>query len=39
MAQLTNVYGQAIEAAAGGQATVLAALQKAQTDGTNVLKG
>ena len=37
MAQLTNVYGQAIEAAAGGQMSVMAALTKAQSDGTNVL--
>ena len=39
MAQLTNVYGQAIEAAATGSSSVAAALQKAQTDGTNALKG
>ena len=38
MAQLTDVYGQAIEAAATGSKSVMAALQKAQTDGTNVLK-
>jgi ABC-type glycerol-3-phosphate transport system substrate-binding protein len=39
MAQLTDVYGQAIEAAATGSKSVMAALQKAQTDGTNILKG
>jgi multiple sugar transport system substrate-binding protein len=39
MAQLTDVYGQAIEAAATGSKSVSAALQKAQTDGTNILKG
>jgi multiple sugar transport system substrate-binding protein len=39
MAQLTDVYGQAIEAAATGSKSVKAALAKAQTDGTAVLKG
>jgi multiple sugar transport system substrate-binding protein len=38
MAQLTDVYGQAIEAAATGSKTVKAALAKAQVDGTNILK-
>jgi len=37
MAQLTNVYGQAIEAAASGSKSVMAALAKAQSDGTAVL--
>jgi len=39
MAQLTDVYGQAIEAAATGSKSVQAALSKAQTDGTAILKG
>ena len=39
MAQLTDVYGQAIEAAATGSKSVQAALAKAQTDGTAILKG
>ncbi len=38
MAQLTDVYGQAIEAAATGKMSVKAALAKAQKDGTAVLK-
>ena len=38
MAQLTDIYGQAIEAAATGSKTVKAALAKAQVDGTNILK-
>jgi multiple sugar transport system substrate-binding protein len=38
MAQLTDVYGQAIEAAATGNKSVKAALAKAQSDGTAVLK-
>jgi multiple sugar transport system substrate-binding protein len=38
MAQLTDVYGQAIEAAATGNKSVAAALAKAQTDGTAILK-
>ena len=38
MAQLTDVYGQAIEAAATGSKSVQAALAKAQTDGTAILK-
>jgi multiple sugar transport system substrate-binding protein len=38
MAQLTDVYGQAIEAAATGKKSVQAALAKAQKDGTAVLK-
>ena len=38
MAQLTDVYGQAIEAAATGNKSVKAALAKAQTDGTAILK-
>jgi ABC-type glycerol-3-phosphate transport system substrate-binding protein len=38
MAQLTDVYGQAIEAAATGKMTVAAALAKAQKDGTAILK-
>ena len=37
MAQLTSVYGQAIEAAATGSATVAAAMAKAQADGTRIL--
>lgn len=39
MAQLTSVYGQAIEAAATGNKTVKAAMAKAQADGTRILKG
>jgi ABC-type glycerol-3-phosphate transport system substrate-binding protein len=39
MAQLTDVYGQAIEAAATGNKSVQAALAKAQSAGTAVLKG
>ena len=38
MAQLTDVYGQAIEAAATGSKSVQAALAKAQSDGTAILK-
>jgi multiple sugar transport system substrate-binding protein len=38
MAQLTDVYGQAIEAAATGSKSVSAALAKAQSDGTAILK-
>jgi multiple sugar transport system substrate-binding protein len=38
MAQLTDVYGQAIEAAATGKLSVAAALAKAQKDGTAILK-
>jgi ABC-type glycerol-3-phosphate transport system substrate-binding protein len=38
MAQLTDVYGQAIEAAATGSKSVKAALAKAQSDGTAILK-
>jgi multiple sugar transport system substrate-binding protein len=38
MAQLTDVYGQAIEAAATGKSSVKAALAKAQNDGTAILK-
>lgn len=38
MAQLTSVYGQAIEAAATGSKTVNAAMAKAQLDGTRILK-
>ncbi len=38
MAQLTSVYGQAIEAAATGSKTVKAAMAKAQADGTRILK-
>ena len=38
MAQLTDVYGQAIEAAATGSKSVAAALAKAQSDGTTILK-
>jgi multiple sugar transport system substrate-binding protein len=38
MAQLTDTYGQAIEAAATGSKSVMAALQKAQSDGTNIIK-
>jgi ABC-type glycerol-3-phosphate transport system substrate-binding protein len=38
MAQLTDVYGQAIEAAATGKMSVQAALAKAQKDGTAILK-
>jgi len=37
MAQLTNTYGQAIEAAATGSKSVMAALTKAQSDGTAIL--
>ena len=39
MAQLTSVYGQAIEAAATGSKSVKAAMAKAQADGTRILKG
>ena len=39
MAQLTDIYGQAIEAAATGSKTVTAALAKAQSDGTALLHG
>jgi multiple sugar transport system substrate-binding protein len=38
MAQLTDVYGQAIEAASTGKSSVQAALAKAQKDGTAILK-
>jgi multiple sugar transport system substrate-binding protein len=38
MAQLTDVYGQAIEASATGSKTVKAAMAKAQSDGTAILK-
>jgi ABC-type glycerol-3-phosphate transport system substrate-binding protein len=38
MAQLTDIYGQAIEAAATGSKSVQAALAKAQSDGTALLK-
>jgi len=38
MAQLTDVYGQAIEAAATGKLSAKAALAKAQKDGTSILK-
>jgi multiple sugar transport system substrate-binding protein len=38
MAQLTDVYGQAIEAASSGKMSVKAALAKAQKDGTAILK-
>jgi multiple sugar transport system substrate-binding protein len=38
MAQLTDVYGQAIEAAATGNKSASAALAKAQKDGTTILK-
>ena len=38
MAQLTSVYGQAIEAAATGSKTVAQAMAKAQADGTRILK-
>jgi len=38
MAQLTDVYGQAIEAAATGSKSVKDALAKAQSDGTAILK-
>jgi multiple sugar transport system substrate-binding protein len=38
MAQLTDVYGQAIEAASTGKLSVKAALAKAQKDGTAILK-
>ena len=38
MAQLTDVYGQAIEAASTGDKTVKEALAKAQSDGTAILK-
>jgi ABC-type glycerol-3-phosphate transport system substrate-binding protein len=37
MAQLTSVYGQAIEAAATGSKSVKAAMAKAQADGTRIL--
>jgi multiple sugar transport system substrate-binding protein len=39
MAQLTSVYGQAIEAAATGSKSVKAAMAKAQSDATRILKG
>jgi multiple sugar transport system substrate-binding protein len=39
MAQLTDVYGQAIEAAATGSKSVQAALAKAQSDGAAIMKG
>ncbi len=39
MAQLTSVYGKAIEAAATGKSTVRAAMAKAQADGTRILRG
>ena len=38
MAQLTDTYGQAIEAASTGSKTVQAAMAKAQSDGTQILK-
>ncbi len=38
MAQLTDVYGQAIEAAATGSKSVKAAMAKAQSDGARILK-
>lgn len=38
MAQLTSVYGQAIEAAATGSKSVKDAMAKAQDDGTRILK-
>ena len=38
MAQLTDVYGQAIEAAATGKSSAKEALAKAQKDGTAILK-
>jgi multiple sugar transport system substrate-binding protein len=38
MAQLTDVYGQAIEAAATGNKSVAAALVKAQKDGSAILR-
>jgi multiple sugar transport system substrate-binding protein len=38
MAQLTSVYGQAIEAAASGSKSVHDAMAKAQADGTRILK-
>jgi ABC-type glycerol-3-phosphate transport system substrate-binding protein len=38
MAQLTDVYGQAIEAAATGNKSVAAALAKAQKDGSATLR-
>ena len=38
MAQLTDVYGQAIEAAATGKSSVQAALAKAQKDGAAIMK-
>jgi ABC-type glycerol-3-phosphate transport system substrate-binding protein len=38
MAQLTDIYGQAIEAAATGNKSVQAALAKAQSDGSALLK-
>ena len=38
MAQLTSVYGQAIEAAATGSKSVADAMGKAQADGTRILK-
>ena len=38
MAQLTSVYGQAIEAAATGSKSVADAMAKAQADGTRILK-
>ncbi len=38
MAQIMSVYGQAIEAAATGSKSVQAAMAKAQTDATRILK-
>jgi multiple sugar transport system substrate-binding protein len=38
MAQLTDVYGQAIEAASTGKSSVKAALAKAQKDGAAIMK-
>ena len=38
MAQIMSVYGQAIEAAATGSKSVQAALARAQTDATRLLK-
>ena len=38
MAQLTDIYGQAIEASSTGSKTVAAAMAKAQSDGTQILK-
>jgi ABC-type glycerol-3-phosphate transport system substrate-binding protein len=39
MAQLTSVYGQAVEASATGSASVKDAFAKAQADATRILKG